>query len=255
MHKFFRRGPDILWVAGCVPEVSGQLMHTGRRVVSSRVTWRDGTWHLAIMTCPDLAHSVAYFAHFNINPGPEHWTTLKHLFQLSPLSSTLMSHIVIVLILVAPLLALWLCWWCNWIVQQVANHCCAFYHWDRVYGCNWGRNEDCMDEEYSFWIWIWCTHRQLPLSRWTTKVLSVFSRILNTMIEWNTSIFASTGLEMKWKCYDLLRVYFYSGNDCRLSHQVSASSQGSLLQRTDGCLRWPDWFFLYFFPLLSFILL
>jgi len=38
-----RRGPDIPRVAGCVPEVSEQLVHTGRQVVSSGVTWQDGT--------------------------------------------------------------------------------------------------------------------------------------------------------------------------------------------------------------------
>jgi len=36
--------------------------------------------YLAIMTQPDIAHSVAYLAHFNSNPGPEHWKALKHLF-------------------------------------------------------------------------------------------------------------------------------------------------------------------------------
>jgi len=28
--------------------------------------------YLAIMTCADIS-SVAYLAHFNSNPGPEHW--------------------------------------------------------------------------------------------------------------------------------------------------------------------------------------
>ena len=36
--------------------------------------------YLAIMTRPDIAHSVAYLAHFNANPGPAHWNALKHLF-------------------------------------------------------------------------------------------------------------------------------------------------------------------------------
>ena len=36
--------------------------------------------YLAIMTCPDISHSVAYLAHFNSNPGPENWKALKHLF-------------------------------------------------------------------------------------------------------------------------------------------------------------------------------
>ena len=80
--------------------------------------------YLAIMTHPDIAHSVAYLTHFNANPGPEHCNALKHLFQYvkgtsdhkltyggslagsEPLSSTLMSPIAIVLILVAPLLDL-----------------------------------------------------------------------------------------------------------------------------------------------------
>jgi len=76
------------------------------------------------MTCPNLAHSVAYLAHFNANSGPQYWNALRHLFQyvkgtsdhkliymviwlvLSPLSPTLMLHMMILLILVAPLLAL-----------------------------------------------------------------------------------------------------------------------------------------------------
>jgi len=33
------------------------------------------------MTRPDISHSVAYFACFNSNPGPEHWKALKHLFH------------------------------------------------------------------------------------------------------------------------------------------------------------------------------
>jgi transposase InsO family protein len=37
--------------------------------------------YLAIMTHPDIAHSVAYLARFNANPGPEHWKALKHLFR------------------------------------------------------------------------------------------------------------------------------------------------------------------------------
>jgi hypothetical protein len=37
--------------------------------------------YLAIMTRPDIAHSVAYLARFNSNPGPEHWKALKHLFR------------------------------------------------------------------------------------------------------------------------------------------------------------------------------
>jgi len=45
MRKFFRRGPDIPRVAGCVPIVSGQLVRTERRVVGSGVTWRDSRWH------------------------------------------------------------------------------------------------------------------------------------------------------------------------------------------------------------------
>jgi len=37
--------------------------------------------YLAMMTRPDIAHSVAYLARFNANPGPEHWKALKHLFR------------------------------------------------------------------------------------------------------------------------------------------------------------------------------
>ena len=59
--------------------------------------------YLAMMTCPDIAHSVAYLARFNANPGPAHWNALKH---LSPSSPTLMPPMVIVLILVAQLLVL-----------------------------------------------------------------------------------------------------------------------------------------------------
>jgi len=34
-----------------------------------------------MMTRPDIAHSVAYLARFNANPGPAHWNALKHLFR------------------------------------------------------------------------------------------------------------------------------------------------------------------------------
>jgi hypothetical protein len=37
--------------------------------------------YLAMMTRPDIAHSVAYLARFNANPGLEHWKALKHLFR------------------------------------------------------------------------------------------------------------------------------------------------------------------------------
>ena len=37
--------------------------------------------YLATMTRPDIAHSVAYLARFNSNPGPEHWKALKHLLR------------------------------------------------------------------------------------------------------------------------------------------------------------------------------
>ena len=43
LSKSFRKGPDIPRAAGCVPVVSGQLMHTGRRVMLSGVTWWYGT--------------------------------------------------------------------------------------------------------------------------------------------------------------------------------------------------------------------
>jgi len=36
--------------------------------------------YLAMMTRPDIAHSIAYLARFNSHPGPEHWKALKHLF-------------------------------------------------------------------------------------------------------------------------------------------------------------------------------
>ena len=72
--------------------------------------------YLAMMTRPDIAHSVAYLARFNANPGPAHWNALKHLFRytvskallitnsptvaiwqdLSPLSPTLMPPMAIV---------------------------------------------------------------------------------------------------------------------------------------------------------------
>jgi len=74
-------------------------------------------------------------------------------------------------------------------------------------------------------------HSRLPLSRWTTKVLSVFPRILNTMVGWNTWIFASTGLETRWKmvwsasyviltCHSYITVYIYP----RYSHLKSLTS-------------------------------
>jgi hypothetical protein len=37
--------------------------------------------YLAIITQPDIAHSVTYLACFNANPGPEHWKSLKHLYR------------------------------------------------------------------------------------------------------------------------------------------------------------------------------
>ena len=37
--------------------------------------------YLAMMTRPDIAHSVAYLARFNANPGLVHWKALKHLFR------------------------------------------------------------------------------------------------------------------------------------------------------------------------------
>ena len=40
-----------------------------------------GSLQYLAMTRPDIAHSVAYLARFNANPGPAHWNALKHLFQ------------------------------------------------------------------------------------------------------------------------------------------------------------------------------
>ena len=37
--------------------------------------------YLAMMTHPDITHSVAYLARFNSNPGPKHWEALKHLLR------------------------------------------------------------------------------------------------------------------------------------------------------------------------------
>ena len=37
--------------------------------------------YLAMMTRPDIAHSVAYLARFNSNPGQKHWEALKHLLR------------------------------------------------------------------------------------------------------------------------------------------------------------------------------
>ena len=34
-----------------------------------------------MMTCPDIAHAVAYFARFNANPGVKYWRSLKHLLR------------------------------------------------------------------------------------------------------------------------------------------------------------------------------
>ena len=43
--------------------------------------------YLATMTRPDISYAVAYLARFNSNPGPKHWTAVKHIFRY--LKSTL----------------------------------------------------------------------------------------------------------------------------------------------------------------------
>ena len=35
--------------------------------------------YLAVATRPDIAHAVGVLARFSANPGPAHWTALKHL--------------------------------------------------------------------------------------------------------------------------------------------------------------------------------
>jgi len=75
--------------------------------------------YLAIMTRPDIAHSVAYLACFNSNPGPEHWkafsamsrallitsSPIKAIWQaMNSSSPTLMPPMVTVLTLDVPLL-------------------------------------------------------------------------------------------------------------------------------------------------------
>ena len=37
--------------------------------------------YLATMTRADIAQVVAYLAHFNCNPGLQHWAAVKHLFR------------------------------------------------------------------------------------------------------------------------------------------------------------------------------
>ena len=37
--------------------------------------------YLATMTRPDIAYAVSYCARFNCNPGPQHWTAVKHIFR------------------------------------------------------------------------------------------------------------------------------------------------------------------------------
>ena len=37
--------------------------------------------YLAIMTRPDIAYAVGVLAHFNSNPGVEHWKAVKHIFH------------------------------------------------------------------------------------------------------------------------------------------------------------------------------
>ena len=37
--------------------------------------------YLSTMTCPDIAYTVSYLARFSSNPGPKHWSAVKHLFR------------------------------------------------------------------------------------------------------------------------------------------------------------------------------
>jgi hypothetical protein len=37
--------------------------------------------YLAIATCPDISFAVGVLAHYSHNPGPAHWTAVKHLFR------------------------------------------------------------------------------------------------------------------------------------------------------------------------------
>ena len=37
--------------------------------------------YLATTTCPDISYTVCILAHFNCNPGLEHWKAVKHLFH------------------------------------------------------------------------------------------------------------------------------------------------------------------------------
>jgi hypothetical protein len=36
--------------------------------------------YLAIATCPDISYTVGVLSQFSKNPGPCHWTAVKHLF-------------------------------------------------------------------------------------------------------------------------------------------------------------------------------
>src|SRR6266567_4538709 len=96
--------------------------------------------YLAMMTCPDIAHSVAYLARFNANPGPEHWNALKHLFQYVKGTSdhklTYQGNLAGSESFITYTDASHGDWGCNWIVQQVANHCCTFYYGSGVHGCD-----------------------------------------------------------------------------------------------------------------------
>jgi len=103
--------------------------------------------YLAMMTHPDIAPSVAYLARFNANSGPAHWNALKHLFRYIKGTSDDKLTYHGVLAGSEPFITYTDAshgdcvdtgcstasfdhdgWRCYWLVQQVANHCCAFYH-------------------------------------------------------------------------------------------------------------------------------
>jgi len=108
--------------------------------------------YLAIMTRPDIAHSVGYLAQFNSNPGPEHWKALTHLFcyvkgtadhkmtyqgNLASnklfLTYTYASHGDCIDTGRSTAGFVTMMAGSYWMVQQVANHCCTFYHRGRVH--------------------------------------------------------------------------------------------------------------------------
>jgi len=98
---------------------------------------------------------------------------------------------------------------------------CTFYHWCKIY-----LERRLYKWERSF-LNLDMVHSRLPLSRWTTKVPSVFSRILNIIVEWNTWIFAFTGLETRWTLICSLQKWTLgAGTDLvRQSAIMAASTQ------------------------------